>query len=204
MKILLLLISGIMGYLFGSINFAVLIGKIFYKKDVRDYGSGNAGATNVLRVLGKLPAAVVVVCDMLKGVAAFWVAEKIGDAHGWGIWFAYLSGFAAVMGHNFPVFFGFRGGKGILTSLALSFMIDWRGAVVALIVFFIVVIITRYVSLGSVLGCAANAVAVFVLPGANPAKVCYITFLAVIAIVKHKTNIKRLINGTENKIGQKK
>lgn len=203
MKVLFFLISALIGYLLGSINFAVVIGKLFYKKDVREFGSKSAGATNVLRTLGKKAAIMVTVGDLLKGVIAYLIVLPLGKMWGMGDNLAVVSGVFAVLGHNYPLYFNFKGGKGVLTSLALSFMIDYRAATITLIVAILIIVFTRYVSLGSMLGCAFNAIIIsFFVPG-EYVKIFAIVFLAVLANIKHKENFKRLIKGEERKIGQK-
>ncbi len=200
---LLLLAMAVLGYLFGSLNFAVIIGKLFYKTDVRQHGSGNAGATNVQRTLGSKAAAFVAVGDFLKGMVAYFIAYMVGGMFDQSVLFACVCGFAAVLGHNYPLYFHFKGGKGVLTSLGLSFAIDWRVALIILVISILIIALTRYVSLGSVLGCAINAVLLFFVD-TDPLKRWFIVLLAVLAIVKHHTNIKRLFQGQESKLGAKK
>ncbi len=200
---LLLLAMAVLGYLFGSLNFAVIIGKLFYHTDVRQHGSGNAGATNVQRTLGSKVATVVAVGDFLKGMVAYFIAYMVGSAYDQSVLFACVCGFAAVLGHNYPLYFHFKGGKGVLTSLGLSFAIDWRIALIILAISILIIALTRYVSLGSVLGCAINAILMFVFD-VDPLKRWFIVLLAILAIVKHHANIKRLFQGQESKLGAKK
>jgi glycerol-3-phosphate acyltransferase PlsY len=203
MKILYVVLSAVIGYLLGSINFAVVIGKIFYKKDVREYGSKSAGATNVLRTLGKKAAVFVTIGDLLKAVMAYLLVMPLGKLSGTGEVCSIISGISAVLGHNFPVYFNFKGGKGILTSIAFSYMIDWRAATITLIFALVIMATTKYVSLGSILGCVLNAIIIsFFVPG-EYLKIFAIVFLVILAIIKHKENIKRLIKGEERKLGQK-
>ena len=169
----ILLLMAVMGYLFGSLNFAVIIGKLFYKTDVRQHGSGNAGATNVQRTLGSKAAAFVALGDFLKGIAAYFIAYLVGGIFEQPVLFACICGFAAVIGHNYPLYFHFKGGKGILTSLGLSFAIDWRAALITLAVSILIIAMTRYVSLGSILGCIAN-VGLILLFDADPLKIWFI------------------------------
>ena len=199
----ILLLMAVMGYLFGSLNFAVIIGKLFYKTDVRQHGSGNAGATNVQRTLGSKAAAFVALGDFLKGIAAYFIAYLVGGIFEQPVLFACICGFAAVIGHNYPLYFHFKGGKGILTSLGLSFDIDWRAALITLAVSILIIALTRYVSLGSILGCIAN-VGLILLFDADPLKIWFIALLAVLAVIRHHANIKRLIKGEEAKLGAKK
>ena len=199
----ILLLMAVMGYLFGSLNFAVIIGKLFYKTDVRQHGSGNAGATNVQRTLGSKAAAFVALGDFLKGIAAYFIAYLVGGIFEQPVLFGCICGFAAVIGHNYPLCFHFKGGKGILTSLGLSFAIDWRAALITLAVSILIIALTRYVSLGSILGCIAN-VELILLFDADPLKIWFIALLAVLAVIRHHANIKRLIKGEEAKLGAKK
>lgn len=199
----ILLLMAVMGYLFGSLNFAVIIGKLFYKTDVRQHGSGNAGATNVQRTLGSKAAAFVALGDFLKGLAAYFIAYLVGGIFEQPVLFGCICGFAAVIGHNYPLYFHFKGGKGILTSLGLSFAIDWRAALITLAVSILIIALTRYVSLGSILGCIAN-VGLILLFDADPLKIWFIALLAVLAVIRHHANIKRLIKGEEAKLGAKK
>lgn len=203
MMYFILLLMAVMGYLFGSLNFAVIIGKLFYKTDVRQHGSGNAGATNVQRTLGSKAAAFVALGDFLKGIAAYFIAYLAGGVFGQPVLFACTCGFAAVIGHNYPLYFHFKGGKGILTSLGLSFAIDWRAALITLAISILIMALTRYVSLGSILGCIAN-VGLILLFDADPLKIWFIALLAILAVIRHHANIKRLIKGEESKLGAKK
>ncbi|MBE7020083.1 MAG: glycerol-3-phosphate 1-O-acyltransferase PlsY [Ruminococcaceae bacterium] len=203
MKYIVLALSLIIGYFLGSLSFAVIIGKLFYKRDVREVGSKSAGATNVLRTLGKKAAAMVTVGDMLKGIIAYVIAYPIGSIYGIGELCAVLAGSGAVFGHIYPVFFKFKGGKGVLSSLALSFMIDWRAAIITLAVAILIMALTKYVSLGSMLGCVFNSVIICFFAPYNYLKIFTIIFFTLVVIIKHKTNIVRLIKGEERKLGQK-
>ncbi len=197
MIILYLLLSAAAGYLLGSLNSSLLLGLI-YKIDIRKYGSGNAGMTNTLRTIGKKAAAFVTLGDILKGIAACSLGMLIDGRTG-----VIAGGAACVIGHNWPVFFGFRGGKGVLTSAAVVFFIDWKAGLIALLVFLIMVIITRYVSLGSIM----SAITIFVYALITAKDIQVIVFMAalgILVILRHQKNIKRLIEGTESKIGKKK
>ena len=193
-----LLLSAVLGYLLGSVNTSILVGR-FYGIDVRKHGSGNAGMTNTLRTLGKKAAILVTLGDVLKAVVACLVgAYIIGDFE----LGAMFGGLPAVLGHNWPLYFGFKGGKGILTTFAVIMMMDWKIGLILFAVFVVLVAITRYISLGSVIGAA-----LFPLVGLWLGK-GYVFFgfalvLALLAIAKHSGNIKRLLNGTESKLGQK-
>lgn len=206
--LILSLVFAAISYLLGSINTGILVSKIFYKDDVRNHGSHNAGATNVLRTYGKKAAALTVVGDALKGVIAIVIAIAAlnflaieGDFKNIII---YISAFCAVIGHNFPIYFRFKGGKGVLTSVAVIIALDPVIGLVTLVIAIGIMAITKYVSLGSVLG----AVLAFVLSAILRINDIYFVvlcfLLALLVIIRHKSNIKRLINGTESKLGEKK
>jgi glycerol-3-phosphate acyltransferase PlsY len=202
---LIKVISSILaGYLLGSFNAALIVGKVFYQKDIRKYGSGNAGTTNVLRTLGKGAAAAVLVLDILKGILACLAGQLItGNVENVGWAGMYLAGFAAVIGHNWPVFFGFKGGKGVLTSFAVILYISPIPALICLAVFIVIVSLTRYVSLGSII--AAILWPVVSIFFDLPALMLVIAVLMVIMIIiRHKENITRLFRGTEKKLSFKK
>lgn len=205
----------IIGYLLGSVNTSVVVG-FFYGTDVRKHGSGNAGTTNTLRTLGKVAAIIVLIGDALKGVLAcimgYIIAggyiETIGMLTGASLYEkvipgVLLAGFAAVLGHNWPLYFGFKGGKGVLTSAAVLIFSDWKIGITALAVFIIIVIVTKYVSLASMLSST-----VFLVIAAVLYKDSYFTLFALaitsLIIIRHNANIKRLLNGTESKFGSKK
>lgn len=160
LEVAVILIPAVIGYLLGSLNSSVIVGK-FYGIDIRQHGSGNAGTTNTLRVLGKKAALFVLVGDLLKGILAYLVGYYILKAAmpaftGYPVINSevggMIGGIAAIIGHILPVYFSFKGGKGVLTTLAVVFMIDWLAAVILLAIFVIIVAITRYVSLGSIIG----------------------------------------------------
>lgn len=211
LQILALLLAAVAAYLIGSINFAIIITRLFAKKDIRDYGSGNAGMTNVLRTLGKGPAVLVTLGDFCKGVAAVLVGRLILQLLGGGIPFYgdYFLGLFAMLGHCFPIFYGFRGGKGILVSAGVILVLNWRVLLIILAVFLIVVAFTRTVSLGSISAAAAYPVSTLIVDLLRKAPHPFLNALSAlviggIVILMHRSNIKRLLNGTENKLGQKK
>jgi glycerol-3-phosphate acyltransferase PlsY len=192
------ILSGIAGYLVGSINTSIIVGKA-YGLDIRSKGSGNAGMTNTLRTLGKKAAVFVLAGDVLKGVIAYFIGYLITGAVIGGI----ISGGAAVIGHNWPVYFGFKGGKGALTSITVLFLIDWRISLIALIFFIFIVFITKFVSLGSILAAMIIPVLVILFKG-NIELLIFSIILACMTVIKHKTNIKRLLDGTESKLSRGK
>lgn len=199
-----IIISVIAGYLLGSFNAALIVGKVFFKKDIRDYGSGNAGTTNVLRTFGKGAAAAVLVLDILKGILACILGQLlVGSIENIGWAGMYLAGFAAVLGHNWPVFFGFKGGKGVLTSFAVILYMSPIPALICLAVFIVIVSLTRYVSLGSIVGAILWPIlsVFFDLP---VLMLAVAVFMVILIIIRHKENISRLFHGTEKKISFKK
>lgn len=195
------------GYLCGCITTGYLVGKT-QGIDIRDYGSGNAGATNVLRVLGKSKALITFLGDALKGmipvaIVKYLIGPRLGFAPNVVEAVSLLVGLAAVIGHDYPFTLKFKGGKGISTTAAVMMAFDWRFGLCSLIIFVLVVSLTRYVSLGSCILSAALVVEMAVFyPGRWD--LIFITALyAALAIYRHKANIGRLIAGTESKIGQK-
>lgn len=197
----------IIAYLLGSINFAVIFANIFLKKDVRELGSGNAGTTNVMRTAGFLPGALTFICDALKGFAACFIGKMLfihayPDTIPW-IYVAYMCGVACMLGHVFPIFFRFKGGKGVATSVGIFAVCCPIAIVIGLTVFAIMTLITKIVSLSSLIATVTvislsivfyNSDADILLPA-----VLSIT-MGVIVFLKHKDNIKRLVKGEEKKI----
>lgn len=195
---LLMIVCGILGYILGSVNSSLIVGK-FYGTDIRQHGSGNAGTTNTLRVLGKSAAALVFAGDILKGVIACLLGKLIaGDDAG-----VMAAGIGAIIGHNWPLYFGFKGGKGVLTSAAVVMMMDWRAGLICLAVFVLLVTITRYVSLGSIIGAGIFPIVSLII-GKNALFIAFSAAIAALIIFRHRSNIKRLLSGSESKLGQKK
>lgn len=206
-----LILSALEGYLIGSINTSILVSK-FKKQDIREHGSGNAGATNTLRVLGKVAATLVTIGDALKAVIsillAWGIASWLGEGAETIAYCKYLAAFFAVIGHNYPVFFGFKGGKGIVTSTTVIFMLDWRIGIMVLAVCLFVIVLTRYVSVGSMLGCLLYPL--FVLSYLDGETILYKKLHLLLAVVlgllglfRHRSNIKKLLKGEESQIGKK-
>lgn len=210
-QILAMIVVAVASYLFGSLNSAIVTCSIAKHDDIRKYGSKNAGLTNVLRVYGKGLALVTLLCDLFKGVVAV-VASRIIVGSVLGIeyfsdrfFIGYVAGLFVVLGHVFPLFYGFKGGKGVLTSCATMLVLDPLSMSLALLVFIIVVALTKYVSLGSILGAVVNAVMTFVFGAVFGTEGFLIngiiaTLVSAIVIIKHKANIIRLVNGNENKL----
>ena len=200
-------VMAIIAYLIGSINFSVIISKKVAGFDVREKGSGNAGSTNMLRSVGKGAAALTLLCDILKGVVAILIAIGIGnivkDADK-GL-LVQIAGVAVVLGHTFPIFFGFKGGKGVPTALGILLMTNWQIGLICLVFALVLMVLTQMVSLGS---CAAAVLFpvltlfikehYIVAEGGN--YFIYSVILAGIVLYNHRSNIKRILNGTENKL----
>ena len=221
-------ITLVCAYLMGSFSTSITVAKLFYHQDIRKMGSGNAGATNVLRSQGVLPAVLTAVGDLGKGILAVIVGSYLmanlnlsGEVPAELRTFApdaahliggYLGGLCCVIGHMFPVFYGFRGGKGVMATLGMFFVLDWRIAVLGLLLFLVTVAISRMVSLGSVL--AASYVPVLTLvfrlwvDKMPTAAVIFCTVLsgliAAIVIWKHGANMRRIAEGTERRLGETK
>lgn len=208
------LIVGIIAYLIGSINFSVLISKKMAGFDVREKGSGNAGTTNMLRSVGKKAAAITLICDILKGVISIVIAIIVGniaknlDRE----LLLQIAGIAVVLGHTFPIFFGFKGGKGVATSLGVLLISNWQIGLICLVFAVVLMALTRMVSLGS---CAAAVLfpvlTLFinqhytVLTDGKSGRVYFVysVILAIIVLYNHRSNIKRILSGTENKLSFK-
>lgn len=191
------------GYLLGSLNTSILVG-LAYGKDIRQHGSQSAGLTNTLRVLGRTAAALVLVGDIAKGVVACLIGWSLGVYAHWGgatDVSLLAAGGGAVVGHNWPVYFGFRGGKGMLTAAAVMAMINWPMTLISLAAFVGVTAATRYVSLATI-GAAVVFVGLSFIPafGTTAGFQVFAAGLAVIIIVKHRANIGRLLSGTENRL----
>jgi glycerol-3-phosphate acyltransferase PlsY len=200
MDILLRIICLVIGYVLGCIQTSYIIGRI-KGIDLRNYGSGNLGATNALRVMGKKLGLITFACDILKAVAAFMIAKYAlsqGDLGG------LYAGFGVVVGHNWPFYLKFRGGKGIAVTFGLMLCIEPWISLIVLIIAIAVIALTKYVSLGSILAMLSMALIAVVKYYSEPEMMILLLLISLIAIVKHRSNIKRLLAGTENKLGAKK
>ena len=191
------ILSFVIAYLLGSISTSILVSKIMIGDDIRNYGSKNAGATNTLRTVGKLGALYVVIGDILKTVLAVIFARLISEN---AIIATYIAAIGAVLGHNFPIFFGFRGGKGIIVSVVAMFFADPILGALVTVISIIIMAISKYVSLGSVIGAVLFLFLSIVKHCGDLPFIVFAAILSLLAIYRHKTNIKRLISGTENKI----
>jgi glycerol-3-phosphate acyltransferase PlsY len=195
-----LALSILIGYLLGSISFSYLYGKLAKGIDIRNHGSGNAGATNTLRVLGVGPGILVLLLDAAKGVVAVWIAGVLGGDN---LWVPVLAGLAAIVGHNWPVFFNFKGGKGIATTVGVAATLCFLPVLYAGIIAIICIALTRYVSLGSLVLTGLLPILLIVMN--RPYEVIWASLLiALFAFIRHRSNIVKLIQGKENKLGAKK
>ena len=201
-------VMAIIAYLIGSINFSVILSKKMAGFDVREKGSGNAGTTNMLRSVGKKAAAITLVCDVLKGVVAILIAIFIGKTvqGSNGALLVQVAGIAVILGHTFPVFFKFKGGKGVATSLGVLIMSNWQIGLICLVFALILIALTQMVSVGSIAAAILYPVLTlfipqnYIVPGNY---LIYSIILAVLIVFNHRENVKRLLNGTENKISFK-
>lgn len=222
--VLLSIVTAVIAYLFGSISFAVIFTKMSSKKDIREMGSGNAGFTNVLRSVGVVPAVFTLLFDFLKGVIAGFVGRMIFStldvmpalSAELVIYGGFIGGVFAIIGHMYPIYFGFKGGKGIVTAAAMMAVTDWRVFLLIVATFLIVFFISKIISLASITCAALYGVYTFIITffleyqtGNFPLRFVLLTsfmslFLGVFVIIKHKDNIKRLLKGEEKKITAKK
>lgn len=202
-----IVLCALVGYLFGSLNFALILSGRLYKDDIRNHGSKNAGTTNMMRTYGSKAALFTILGDMLKAVLAVIVGNLL-----MGVYFGgYTAALACVLGHVFPVFYGFKGGKGVATAAAAILVLNPLAFLCVIAVFVLCVVCTRYVSLGSVLAAAVFPLLTFytcfgnktISSGSGYAFLCAFA-MAVIVIVKHHTNLSRLAHGTESKFAFKK
>ncbi len=198
----------ILAYLLGSIPSAVWYGKIFHNIDVREHGSKSAGATNTLRILGNKAGFIVLFFDFLKGFIAtdlVYFYNEIQHNTSEFYQFQMIFGILAVVGHIYPVFANFKGGKGVATLLGLIVALDYRIALICLIVFILVVWISKYISLGSISGGMISPfVAGYLYNWNEPVIIGFCIFFAIMLVYTHRSNIKRLMNGNENKFSFKK
>ena len=194
-----ILITIVMSYLLGCFNGSIVISKYVLHNDVRNHGSGNGGITNFYRTFGGPITLVVLLCDVLKMVVAVLVARLLLVSFGLYGEATHIAGLFVVLGHTFPVFFGFRGGKGILSGGALAVMIDWRVFAVVIAIFVLSVLLTRWVSLGSVLASASFPFAVYWFQHPGALGFTINVFISAMLVFMHRENIGRLIRGQERK-----
>lgn len=195
----------IISYLIGAIPAGYIAGKFLKGIDIRAHGSGNVGATNVLRVVGKLPALLVLFFDVFKGFFVVSLFSNLIGSHSYGFNIMALRpalGLFVIAGHIWPVFLGFKGGKGVAASIGVFFALDMKISLLILICWGIVLMITKYVSISSIIA-ALIAPVLFLVFSRGLEIILFSSIIAFIIAYKHKENIKRLIEGTEKKIGEK-
>lgn len=205
------IIIALIAYAIGSINFSVIISRKYAGFDVREKGSGNAGSTNMLRSVGKKAAAITLVCDILKGVASILMAVIIGKIAKSSdkALLVQIAGIAVVIGHTFPIFFEFKGGKGVATSLGVLLMTNWQIGLICLVFAIVIMACTKMVSMGSVGAAILFPILTlfignhFIVEASGFKYFFYSIILAAIVAFNHRENIKRILNGTENKLSFK-
>ena len=189
----------VLGYLLGSIPFGLVLTRAAGLGDVRDIGSGNIGATNVLRTGNKGIAALTLLLDLLKGTAAVLIGHALGALGGVAILASLVAGFAAFIGHTYPVWLGFKGGKGVATYIGVLLGLNWPGALAFCSVWLLVAILSRYSSLSAII--AAVVTPIWLLTVGDYATAILAALLSVLLIYKHRANIHRLVAGEEPRIG---
>lgn len=214
MQLVGILIAAVFSYLVGSVNSAITVCKILRHEDIRDSGSHNAGLTNVLRVYGKKEALITLLCDLFKGILCVVFARAVVSGamgivyFGDRLFIGYIAGLFAILGHIFPVYYGFKGGKGVLMAATTLIAIDPLTCLISLAVFAAIVAVSKYVSLGSMCAAVTFAVVTFIsqsargIEGVIPNTVVS-SAMAIMIIYMHRANIKRLIDGNENKLSFK-
>lgn len=208
------IIIAVIAYLIGSINFSIILSKRMAGFDIREKGSGNAGTTNMLRAVGKKAAVITLICDILKGVVSILIAvlagkivKKLDNAL-----LVQLAGIFVIIGHTFPVFFKFKGGKGIATALGVLLMINWQIGLICLIFALVLMALTKMVSVGSIAAAILFPILVafidqnYIVQTSNRNR-SYLVFsiiVALLVIFNHRANVQRILNGTENRLSFKK
>lgn len=219
MDVMLVVIAALQAYVLGSLNFAVIFTNIFTKKDVRDFGSGNAGMTNVVRVAGPLPGILTFLCDAAKGAVACFIGRYVifeylythyldkSDCYV-PIYGALFCGIFCMLGHVFPAFFQFKGGKAVAVSVGIFAIVDWRAICTCLAIFILLFICTRIVSVSSLIATASMPVCVYLYPR-NTGELLWVSValtcvMVLIIYLKHSKNIVRILHGEEKPLFSKK
>ena len=188
-----------MSYLYGSIPFGLVIGKLFYNTDIRTGGSGNLGGTNAGRLLGKKAGIAVIVLDASKSCVSILITKLVAKHFGVNTDIIYLSALACIIGHCYPIFAGFRGGKAVSVAIGYALMTNFWAGIFGLVVFFIVLKISKYVSLSSISG-TAGVLCISPFIGYPTLGICTNALILALMIFKHRENIIRILNDTESKI----
>lgn len=208
------IIVAVIAYLIGSINFSIILSKKMAGFDIREKGSGNAGTTNMLRSVGKKAAIITLICDILKGVVSILIAVLAGKIikNLDNALLVQLAGIFVIIGHTFPVFFKFKGGKGIATALGVLLMINWQIGLICLIFALVLMALTKMVSVGSIAAAILFPILVafidqnYIVPTSN-SNWSYLVFsiiVSLLVIFNHRANVQRILNGTENRLSFKK
>jgi len=212
--VLLIIIAAIPAYVLGSVNGAIITSKYFYRKDIRQYGSGNPGLTNFYRVFGKGGALMVIAIDMFKTIAPVifggWLFGRFSSmplSHVWlfdglfgvSLFGQAISGLFVMLGHCFPVFYRFKGGKGVMAAGAILIVLDWRLALISWGIFLVLTAFTRFVSLGALAGAAAIPVSQSLIGIGGQWELLATSLCAILLIARHEANIRRLVKGKESR-----
>lgn len=208
------IIVAVIAYLIGSINFSIILSKKMAGFDIREKGSGNAGTTNMLRSVGKKAAVITLICDILKGVVSILIAVLAGKIikNLDNALLVQLSGIFVIIGHTFPVFFKFKGGKGIATALGVLLMINWQIGLICLIFALVLMALTKMVSVGSIAAAILFPILVAFIDqnyivqtsNSNWSYLVFSIIVALLVIFNHRANVQRILNGTENRLSFKK
>lgn len=208
------IIVAVIAYLIGSINFSIILSKRMAGFDIREKGSGNAGTTNMLRAVGKKAAVITLICDILKGVVSILIAVLAGKIvkNLDNALLVQLAGIFVIIGHTFPVFFKFKGGKGIATALGVLLMINWQIGLICLIFALVLMALTKMVSVGSIAAAILFPILVAFIDqnyivqtsNSNWSYLVFSIIVALLVIFNHRANVQRILNGTENRLSFKK
>lgn len=208
------IIIAVIAYLIGSINFSIILSKRMAGFDIREKGSGNAGTTNMLRAVGKKAAVITLICDILKGVVSILIAVLAGKIvkNLDNTLLVQLAGIFVIIGHTFPVFFKFKGGKGIATALGVLLMINWQIGLICLIFALVLMALTKMVSVGSIAAAILFPILVAFIDqnyivqtsNSNWSYLVFSIIVALLVIFNHRANVQRILNGTENRLSFKK
>jgi glycerol-3-phosphate acyltransferase PlsY len=208
------IIIAVIAYLIGSINFSIILSKRMAGFDIREKGSGNAGTTNMLRAVGKKAAVITLICDILKGVVSILIAVLAGKIvkNLDNALLVQLAGIFVIIGHTFPIFFKFKGGKGIATSLGVLLMINWQIGLICLIFALVLMALTKMVSVGSIAAAILFPILVAFIDqnyivqtsNSNWSYLVFSIIVALLVIFNHRANVQRILNGTENRLSFKK
>ena len=196
-EIAIYIACGVLSYLIGSINTSLVLSNGLMKKDIRNYGSGNAGTTNMMRVFGWQFGLITFIIDVAKGFVCVYLSKKYGGEIG-----AFIASVAVVTGHNWPVYYGFRGGKGVATTFGVLLVWQTLPTIAVFVLCVLMILITRIVSIASICGCIISIIVVYILYPSDSHILhrIIVTVLSLFSLFQHRSNIKRIIEGKENKL----